>query len=77
MTKTYKKRYYVPPSLIDEINDIKREDDIFSQAEAMRKLVKYAQVGREAQRLIRLDWSRARPINKKKGNSKRLLRGLL
>ena len=61
MVKRYVKRYYLPRSVVDEINDIKREDNIFAQAEAMKKMVKYSQVGREAKRIIRFDWSKKKP----------------
>jgi|TARA_Y100000310_G_scaffold337002_1_gene422971 hypothetical protein len=52
---------YCPFVVIDEIEDIKREDDITIDAEAMRKLVKYARVGRESKRMMSLDWSRSIP----------------
>ena len=52
---------WVPPVVIDEINDIIREDDLVSRAEAFRKLVKYTRVGREAKRLTRFDFSKAMP----------------
>jgi|TARA_Y100000310_G_scaffold304896_1_gene344513 hypothetical protein len=57
------KNTYVPSIIIDEIKDIQREDEVDSQSEAFKKMVKYAQVGRETKRLMRLDWSKA---NKKK-----------
>lgn len=49
---------YVPSIVIEEVEDIKREDDIFQGVEAMRRLVKYARVGREVNRMRNLDWSR-------------------
>ena len=57
------KNTYVPSIIIDEIKDIQREDEVDSQSEAFKKMVKYAQAGRETKRLMRLDWSKA---NKKK-----------
>lgn len=53
---------YCPPSVIDEIEDIKREDELFGDSEAFRKMVKYARVGREAQRMIKLDWSKSKSL---------------
>lgn len=73
---------YVPPVIIDEIDDIKREDGIQIGAEAQRKLVKYARVGREVNRLRRLDFSRkvhlppVRNPRKRKGKDKDILGGL-
>lgn len=52
---------YCPYVVIDEIEDIKREDEISIDAEAMRKLVKYARVGRESKRMMSLDWSKSIP----------------
>ena len=37
---------WCPPSILDEIENIKQEEGIESNAEAMRKLGKYSQVGR-------------------------------
>jgi len=54
---------YVPPVVIDEIDDLRREDgDIIFGSEAFRKLVSYARVGREVNRLKRLDWSKYKPL---------------
>jgi hypothetical protein len=53
---------YVPYSVVDEVNDIAREDLIpegkGKSAEAFRTMVKYSKVGREAKRLLTMDWSR-------------------
>lgn len=49
---------YVPPVVIDEIEDIKREDEIEKGSEAFHKMVKYARVGREVKRMATLDWRR-------------------
>jgi len=49
---------YVPVVVIEEVGDIMREDDIIQSSEAFRKLVKYARVGREVNRMWRLDFSR-------------------
>lgn len=44
---------WIPAGVLFEINDIKREDDLSSDAEAMRKMMKYSRVGREVKRLKR------------------------
>lgn len=51
---------YIPPVIIDELEDIRREDQIDSRVEAFRKLAKYSRVGREAKRLVNFgnDWSK-------------------
>lgn len=56
---------YCPPELIIEVNDIKREDNLpDSNPVAIRELVKYARIGREVDRLTKLDWSRKIPLPK-------------
>lgn len=50
---------YVPPAVVIELEDIKREDNLTSQADAFKELTKYARVGREAKRMMKLDFSRA------------------
>lgn len=52
------KMIYIPAILLDEILDLMREEDIESRAEACLKLTKYARVGREINRIRRLDWSK-------------------
>lgn len=52
------KTVWIPKCLLDELLDIKREDEVYSLNEAQRKLVKYAQVGRELNRLRRWNWSK-------------------
>lgn len=56
---------WIPAVVLDEIEDIRREDDIHSHAEAMRKMVKYTRVGRETKRIMTLDFSKSikrRPV---------------
>lgn len=53
---------YVPVIILDEVDDIKREDDLESGTEAYRQLVKYARVGRELNRIKNLDWSKKVPL---------------
>ena len=50
---------YVPPAVITELDDIMRENQINSKADAFKDLTKYARVGREAERLMKLDFSKA------------------
>ena len=54
------KRSWVPASVLDEAADIRMEDNLRTQAEAFRKMIKYAQVGREVKRLYTLDFSKTR-----------------
>lgn len=49
---------WIPGNVIAEIEDIKRENNIKSNSEALRSMVKYTQVGREAERLYTFNWSR-------------------
>ncbi len=42
---------WIPAVVLDEISDIKQVDGISSHAEAMRKMVKYARVGREVNQM--------------------------
>lgn len=52
---------WLPPVIIDEMDDIKREDDLIKNVEAFNKMVKYCRIGREMKRLNRFDFSRAVP----------------
>jgi len=45
------KNMWMPPVLIDEIKDIQKEEGLDIKTEAMRKLVKYARVGREVKNM--------------------------
>ena len=45
------KRAWIPAVVLDEITDIKQVDGIHSNAEAMRKMVKYTRVGREVKQM--------------------------
>jgi len=59
---------WCPGSVIDEIEDIKKEEGLHRDADALNKMVKYSQVGREAKRLITFDFRfKPRKINKKRG----------
>jgi len=46
---------YVPPSVFDELNDIKKENKLKRNSDAFREMVNYTRVGREAERLYRFD----------------------
>jgi|2_EtaG_2_1085320.scaffolds.fasta_scaffold11055_3 hypothetical protein len=50
---------YLPSIVIIEMEDVKREDSIDSDAEAFKKMTKYARVGREVQRIKNLNWKEA------------------
>jgi hypothetical protein len=45
-----------PKIVIDELDNIKAEEELQSNQEAFNKMVKYSQVGREARRIARLDF---------------------
>jgi len=51
---------WLPESVIDEIQDIKREKRINKDSDALRKMVEYTRTGREVERLIKLDFSKAK-----------------
>ena len=42
---------YVPPSVMDEIENIKKEHDLVIGTEAFRKMAKYSQLGREMEKI--------------------------
>ena len=52
---------WIPAVVIDEVLDIKREDGIKTSADALRKMIKYTRVGREAKRIIAFDFSKSKP----------------
>lgn len=45
---------YVPPSVFDELDEIRLEDKLGKNADAFKEMVKYSKVGREAKRIFRL-----------------------
>ena len=49
---------YLPRVVLEEMMDIKREDNIQSNSEAFRKMTQYTRVGREANRIMNFDWSK-------------------
>ncbi len=53
---------YVPPVVIIEMEDIKREDKLPNNADSFKEMTKYARVGREAKRLMTLDFTKAKRL---------------
>ena len=47
---------YIPPNLLDEAEDIMREKGLNKRTDAFKDLTKYAKVGREAERIYKLDF---------------------
>lgn len=45
---------YVPPSVFDELGEIREEDKLESNADAFKEMAKYSRVGREAKKILRL-----------------------
>lgn len=52
---------YLPSAIVNELEDIKREDRVKKDVSAMMQLVKYARIGREVQRIKTLNWKRSVP----------------
>jgi len=50
---------WYPWFLVDEIEDLKKEESINKNKDAMVHLVKYARVGRELNRIIKLDFTKS------------------
>lgn len=42
------KRTYVPNILVEAVDKIREEEDIGTQSEAIRKIVKFSEIGKEA-----------------------------
>jgi len=57
MTKRAKMAY-VPPIIIEELQDIMEEENILIKADGYRELAKYSKVGREMKRIMNLDFRR-------------------
>lgn len=68
---------YVPPAVLTELDDIMRENSVPSKADAFKELTKYARVGREAERMMKLDFRKAAKLPsidffyRKKGGKKK------
>jgi len=56
------KMQYIPPVIIVELDDIMRENKLNNKAQAFKEMAKYTRVGREAERLIKLDFTHAKPL---------------
>ena len=64
---------YVPRITIVDLEDIMREENIPDKSTAWRKMVEHARVGREAERIMKLDWRkkmRLPPLDKSKKGKK-------
>lgn len=55
---------YVPPTVLDEAELIMQTKQIPDRSDALREMVKYSQVGREAEQIMKLDFN---VFKKKKG----------
>lgn len=53
---------YVPPIVIEELEDIMREDEIEGNADAMKLMTKYARTGRDIFRAAKLDFTKKRAM---------------
>lgn len=42
---------YVPPSVFDELNNIRMEDRLSKNSKAFKRMVEYSQIGREARKI--------------------------
>lgn len=49
------KMIYVPPVILEEAEIIALEKEL-GRADALREVVKYSKVGREVERIAKLDW---------------------
>ena len=54
---------YVPPVVIEEVEDIKREDCLEQNSDAMKLMTKYARTGREVFRMAKLDFTKKKPLS--------------
>lgn len=54
------KNTYVPPKLLDEVDNIMKEKGYSSKSVAMNELVTYSRIGRELERINPLLWRRGR-----------------
>lgn len=61
-TKKTKNMAYVPPIVIEELEQIMEEDDLTTGANGFRKMAEYSKVGREIKKIATLRW----PERKKK-----------
>lgn len=55
---------YVTPPMLEEVNSIMQECNIQKRCKAQEKLVEYARVGREAEKIFK--YMTFKPVNSKK-----------
>lgn len=51
---------YAPELFINEVNDIKQENKLVTNNDALRKIVEYSKVGREAERIYHFNFFKKR-----------------
>lgn len=56
MTKRKGRMVYVPPNVIEEAEKIQESKDLATRSRAFDEMVKYCQVGREAEKILKFDW---------------------
>lgn len=56
------KMQYIPPVILTELDDIMRENRLENKSQAFKEMAKYTRVGRELERMKRLDFTRAKPL---------------
>lgn len=54
---------YVPPIVIDEVEDIIREDGVNNNSDAFKMMTRYARTGRDVFRLGKLDFTNKRRLS--------------
>lgn len=47
---------YIPKIVIQELDDMKQEYNLPDRQEALRKMVEHTRVGREVERIVKLDF---------------------
>ena len=45
------RRRWVPPNVLHEINEVKREDNLIRDCDAFKKVAEYSQIGREFKKM--------------------------
>lgn len=53
---------YVPPIVMIEIGDIMREDELQSQADGFKEMTRYARLGRDMHRAMKLDFTKKKKL---------------
>ena len=65
MSRKRGRMVYVPPNIIEEAEKIQLAKDLPTRALAFDELVKYSQVGREAEKILSFDWELFKKKRKK------------